>query len=137
METVSTYHLVRNEDLNHHNTLFAGRIAEWMVETGYITATEFLQTNNVVCVNIHDIQFKRPVHCGEVVHLNGTVVRTGHSSLTVNVCMIAAKALTAEGVFTFVHVDETGRAKSHGRSIITGKESEKMLKDKPSCVDEK
>ncbi len=128
METVSTYHLVRNEDLNHHNTLFAGRIAEWMVETGYIAATEFLQTNNVVCVNIHDIQFKRPVHCGEVVHLNGAVVRTGHSSLTVNVYMLAADALTAEGSFIFVHVDETGRARPHGKSFMTEREPEKMPK---------
>ena len=117
METVATYHLVRNEDLNHHNTLFAGRIAEWMVEAGYLAAMEFLQTNHVVCVNIHDIQFRRPVHCGEAVRLDGTVVRTGRSSLTVNVSMTASDVLTAEGTFTFVHVDETGKAEPHGRSL--------------------
>jgi len=29
MESFSSYHLVKSEDLNHHGTLFAGRSAEW------------------------------------------------------------------------------------------------------------
>jgi hypothetical protein len=28
--------LVKSEDLNHHGTLFAGRTAEWFVESGFL-----------------------------------------------------------------------------------------------------
>ena len=33
-----TSHLVKSEDLNHHQTLYAGRCIEWCVEMAYITA---------------------------------------------------------------------------------------------------
>ena len=41
-ETVVTSRLVKSEDLNHHGTLFAGRTAEWFVESGFIAATSLL-----------------------------------------------------------------------------------------------
>ena len=34
MPIYKTYHLVKSEDLNHHGTLYAGRNAEWFVESG-------------------------------------------------------------------------------------------------------
>jgi len=34
--TMVTMRLVKSEDLNHHGTLFAGRTAEWFVESGRI-----------------------------------------------------------------------------------------------------
>ena len=42
METLTIYHLVKSEDLNHHGTLFAGRGAEWLVEAGFIAAANLL-----------------------------------------------------------------------------------------------
>ncbi|MDP2989667.1 MAG: hypothetical protein Q8O57_03775 [Kiritimatiellota bacterium] len=36
--TYVTNHLVKSEDLNHHGTLYAGRTAEWFVESGFIAA---------------------------------------------------------------------------------------------------
>jgi len=41
METLTIYHLIKSEDLNHHGTLFAGRGAEWMVEAGFVAAANF------------------------------------------------------------------------------------------------
>ena len=38
MKTFVTHRLVKGEDLNHHGTLFAGRSAEWFVESGFIAA---------------------------------------------------------------------------------------------------
>ena len=35
-ENMVTMRLVKSEDLNHHGTLFAGRTAEWFVESGFI-----------------------------------------------------------------------------------------------------
>ena len=117
MEPLTTHHLVRSEDLNHHATLFAGRISEWLVETGYMTATQFLQSNHLVCVNIHDIQFRRPVHSGEIVRLDGTVVKTGRTSLQTAVSMTVDGAPAADASITFVHVNAEGRPEAHGKSL--------------------
>ncbi|NTU75550.1 MAG: acyl-CoA thioesterase, partial [Anaerolineaceae bacterium] len=38
IQTCVTQHLVKSEDLNHHGTLYAGRTAEWFVESGFIAA---------------------------------------------------------------------------------------------------
>ncbi len=43
-------HLVKSEDLNHHGTLFAGRSAEWLVESGFVAAAaEHGRPQDVVC----------------------------------------------------------------------------------------
>ena len=47
MQTLSVYHLVKSEDLNHHRTLFAGRGAEWLVEAGFIAAASLLPPERV------------------------------------------------------------------------------------------
>ena len=117
METMTTHHLVRSEDLNHHRTLFAGRISEWLVETGYMTATAFLQNNHLVCVNIHDVRFHRPVHSGEIVRLDGSVVQTGRTSLQTSVSMTVDGAAAADALITFVHVNAEGRPEPHGKSL--------------------
>jgi len=44
-------HLVKPEDLQHHGTLFAGRMAEWLVETCFIAASRFVgRPKDIVCV---------------------------------------------------------------------------------------
>lgn len=45
----TTYHLVKSEDLNHHGTLFAGRGAEWFVESGFIAAANLVNPKNLIC----------------------------------------------------------------------------------------
>lgn len=48
MNTIMTHHLVRSEDLNHHNTLYAGRAADWFIEVGYMAVEQYLPSSNVV-----------------------------------------------------------------------------------------
>ena len=45
METLTIHHLVKGEDLNHHRTLYAGRGAEWLVEAGFIAASNLIPRN--------------------------------------------------------------------------------------------
>ncbi len=55
-------HLVKPEDLQHHGTLFAGRMAEWLVETCFIAASRFTgRPEDVVCMDAHGINFKKPI----------------------------------------------------------------------------
>ncbi len=50
IQTIQICHLVKSEDLNHHGTLYAGRTAEWFVETGFVSAAKLLPPERIVCL---------------------------------------------------------------------------------------
>jgi acyl-CoA hydrolase len=117
-KTFTTHRLVKNEDLNHHGTLYAGRSAEWFVEAGFIAAAGLTRPENVVCVKIHGMTFVRPVQPGEIVEFQSRIILAGRSSLHAHVQMLAKGEFVMDGFITFVHVDHDGRAQPHGISII-------------------
>ena len=103
-----TMRLVKSEDLNHHGTLFAGRTAEWFVESGFIAAASLLNPQNVVCLKIHGMFFTKPAVSGDVLKFSSKVVFTGKTSLTsyVHVEKNGAEKPLVDGFVTFIHVDE-------------------------------
>lgn len=107
---------VKSEDLNHHGTLFAGRMAEWFVEGCFIAAAT-LQGNpeNIVCVKLHGLKFSKPAKKGQIIKLTTTVVKAGTSSLTVygKVTGVNDNNIGVEGFITFVCVDENGKKMAH------------------------
>ena len=72
-----TMRLIKSEDLNHHGTLFAGRTAEWFIESGFIAATALLDPKNVVCLKVHGMYFTSPAKPGEVLRFESKIVYTG------------------------------------------------------------
>ncbi len=120
---VTTRHLVKNADLNHHGTLFAGRMAEWFVETGLMAAAAFIPVENIVCLNIHNMVFKKPVQLGEIVEFTGKIVLAGRTSLIANICMRVGDAEIVNGFITYVNVGKNGRPIPHNVVIeATSKE---------------
>jgi acyl-CoA hydrolase len=103
-----TMRLVKSEDLNHHGTLFAGRTAEWFVESGFIAAASLLNPQNVVCLKIHGMFFTKPAVSGDVLKFSSKVVFAGKTSLTsyVHVEKNEAEKPLVDGFVTFIHVDE-------------------------------
>ena len=130
METVSTYHLVRSEDLNHHNTLFAGRFAEWLIETGFITAARTLDDNNVVVAKIHEINYLAPGHVGDILRLEGKAVYAGHTSIGVYISGQIKDVEVINGTISFVLLDEYGSPRPHGISIEAMTDKERELGEK-------
>ncbi len=122
-------HLVKSIDLNHHGTLFAGRMAEWLVEVGFMTARAALgcQPENIVCARLHGMDFRKSVGSGDTLILEGRVAYVGSSSLTVYVEARPFGVSTAlpytDGLVTFVHVIET-RAAPHDLVVETPVEGE-------------
>ncbi len=118
MKQYETLHLVKQEDLNHHGTLFAARAASWVVESGFTTAAmERENTEDIVLRNLQNMSFFKPIKPGTMVKLIGRVVHTGSSSMIVAVT--AQNALTGEpaieAFITFVTIDkENGGKKAHG-----------------------
>lgn len=117
VETVVTHHLVKSEDLNHHGTLYAGRSAEWFVESGFTAAASLVKPENIVCLKIHGMTFSRPVHKGEVIRFESKVVHTGKSRMVAYIRMISKGDKVLEGFITFVHVDLDGKTLPHGINI--------------------
>ncbi len=117
MKEYETSHLVKQEDLNHHGTLFAARAAGWLVEAAFVAAGCACGTSEgIVCRNLHEMSFSRPVPKGRIVRFCSRVVYAGRSSFMVAVT--AADALTGdiyiEGMITFVTIDgQTGGKKAH------------------------
>lgn len=118
MKKFETLHLVKQEDLNHHGTLFAARAAEWLIEAGFaVAACEHGNTDEVVMRNLQDLSYFSPTVKGTVLKLVGRVVLAGETSLMVVVT--GKDALTdtvkVEGYMTFVTIDAvSGKKKSHG-----------------------
>jgi acyl-CoA hydrolase len=123
MKEMIVNHLVKSEDLNHHKTLFAGRTAEWFVESGFIAAAAIVNPKDIICVKIHGMTFNKPVNAGNIVCFRSKVVNAGTSSLTAYVKVSMIHTITEEmdivdGFITFVHVDEDGRPLPHGLEIV-------------------
>lgn len=109
------HHLVKGSDLNHHETLYAGRGAEWLVESGFIAASSLTRPEDTVCLNIHGMIFSRPVKKGSLLKFESQVVYTGKTSLVayVRVTFSQTGEFVVEGFLTFIHADN-GKATPHG-----------------------
>lgn len=120
LESLKTCRLVKSEDLNHHGTLFAGRCAEWFVESGFITVASKLDPRMVVCLKIHGMEFLHPVKLGSVLTFESRIVNVGRSTIVVYVKSFESKTperIYSDGFITFCHVDEETRACPHGLSV--------------------
>ena len=116
--TFTTQHLVKSEDLNHHGTLYAGRTADWFVESGFIAAASLTKPENIVCLKIHGMAFTRPVRRGELVAFYSKIVDVGKSRLVAYIQMLASGQKVVEGFITFVHVDSEAKPIPHGLTIV-------------------
>lgn len=126
----STYHLIKSEDLNHHGTLFAGRSAEWFVESGFVAAANMVDAKDVICLKIHGMQFSKPMKMGQIACYTSKIVYAGKSSLICNVKVYAIQNKEIEivdGFLTFVHVDANHKPKPHGIIIKPATEEDKNL----------
>jgi acyl-CoA hydrolase len=115
-ETV-IFHLVRPEDLQHHGTLFAGRMAEWFVETCFIAACRLVgRPEDVVCVQVHGMNCRKAATNGDIVEIKARVAFLGTTSITVSgkAFVNEDKAPAVLGMATFVTVDKDNQPYAHG-----------------------
>jgi len=132
--TLTNFHLVKNEDLNHHGTLYAGRTAEWFVEAGFIAAADLTAPERVVCLKIHGMTFTAPVHRGEVVKFESKIIDTGKSRLIAYIKMTSKEKPVVEGFITFIYVDQEGHAQPHGLTITPTSAEDLALQEKARAL---
>lgn len=124
-----TMRLIKSEDLNHHGTLFAGRTAEWFVESGFVAAASMLDPKNVVCLKIHGMYFTSPAKPGEVLTFSSKIVYAGNSSLAayIKVTKKNIEKPLVDGFVTFIHVDENTRPAPHFIEVHPVTDEDKAL----------
>ncbi|HEU23506.1 MAG: acyl-CoA thioesterase [Mesoaciditoga sp.] len=127
-------HLVKSEDLNHHGTLFAGKVAEWFVEATYIEANlAYRHPENLVCLKIHGLKFVKPIKSGSIVNIKTSLAYTGRTSIMVYGKIYNAlkpEDVMAEGFVTFISVDEEGKKQPHNINFVPQTEEEKEIYQK-------
>jgi len=129
-QTYKTNRLVKGEDLNHHGTLYAGRTAEWFVESGFVAAANLTKPENIVCLQIHNMQFSQPVRKGDVICLESQIVHTGSTSLIAHIHMTNHGEDVLEGFISFVHVDKDGKPLKHEIRIEPSTDAETILQQR-------
>ena len=116
-EETTTHHLVKPEDLNHHGTLFAGQLARWLLEAGLIAASRLVgRPEDVVCVHLNGMDFKKPVKNGALVEIKSRIVFLGTTRITIHsqVFVMRAVAPLITSMATFVTVDKENKPYAHG-----------------------
>jgi acyl-CoA hydrolase len=94
---------------NNFNTMFGGEVLAFMDKTAAIAALRFCRTP-VVTASSERIDFRTPIHAGEIIEAVARVIYTGRTSLIVRVHIFAEHPLIGErrlcttGYFSMVAV---------------------------------
>lgn len=108
-------------DTNRHGTIFGGVLLSYIDLAGAISAQRELQLRggnpraSFVTVAITRVEFKKPVLVGDVVRFQTHIVKTGRTSMTVHIDVIAERGAEtihvteAEGVFVGVDLSTPER----------------------------
>ena len=113
--------LMMPRDTNAHGTIFGGVILSYMDQAGAIGARHALMSAGapekpLVSVAIDRVEFLKHIYVGDVVSFVTNVVRTGKTSLTVQVVVSADRngdsVEMTRGTVTYVtvHLGEEGHA---------------------------
>jgi acyl-CoA hydrolase len=130
----TSMHLVKGEDLNHHGTLYAGRTAEWFVESGFIAAASQTKPENIVCLKIHGMTFTRPIRKGDLVAFTSRIVMTGETKIVSFIEVVVNNKVAVKGFITFVHVDLEGKPLAHGLNYVPVSEEEIALNEEAKTL---
>lgn len=102
-------------DTNPNGTIFGGVLLSYIDQAGAIEARKYAP-NKVVTVAIDRVEFKQPVHVGDVLSFFTSLRRRGTTSLTVHVDVQAERFLpprdlvpVTTATVVYVSVDEEGR----------------------------
>ncbi len=79
-------------DTNAHGTIFGGYIMSLVDQAGAI-AVQRVGARKVVTVAIREVEFKEPVHVGDLVTCMARVIRRGRTSITASVRVTAQSAV--------------------------------------------
>ena len=124
-ESLMNFHTrkwVKPEDLNPNQTLFGGRLLQWIDEEAVIYAIVQLENPRVVTKFFSEINFISAPKQGDIIEIGIIATEFGRTSITMR-CEVRNK-LSREPILqisklVFVNVDENGHPVPHGKTEIT------------------
>jgi acyl-CoA thioesterase YciA len=113
---------VKPEDLNPNQSLFGGRLLQWIDEEAVIYAIVQLNNYRVVTKYISEINFISAPKQGDIIEIGIIATYFGTTSITLR-CEVRNK-MTREKILTiaklvFVNLDEAGNPAPHGKTEIS------------------
>jgi acyl-CoA thioesterase YciA len=102
------------KDTNQYGTIFGGVILSYIDQAGFVEARRH-GTHRWVTVALDRVEFKQPVHLGDVVAFYATTTRAGTTSVTVTIEVEAERYTSGdvvpvtEAVITLVSVGTDGK----------------------------
>lgn len=112
-----TRKLIKPADLNANDTLFGGRLLQWVDEEAGIYAMSKLLSKKVVTKYMSEINFLASAKQGDVIEIGLAFKKIGTTSITFG-CEVR-NIFSKESIITidkivFVRVNENGRPTPHG-----------------------
>jgi acyl-CoA hydrolase len=102
------------EHANTHGNVHGGWIMKLVDEAGALASTRHA-AHRTVTVAIDQMVFRHPIHIGDLVLFNAEVTYAGHTSMEVEVNVIAENPISSEQIHTnaaylvYVAIDDDGR----------------------------
>ncbi len=106
--------LTQPKDTNHYGTIFGGVILSYIDQAAFIESMRHGR-HRWVTASVDRVDFKAPVHTGDIVNFYTLTTRTGTKSVSVGVEVEVERFATAErvavtsAVLTMVSVDALGK----------------------------
>ncbi len=113
---------VKPEDLNPNQTLFGGRLLQWIDEEAALYAIIQLENTHIVTKFISEINFISAPRQGDIIEIGILATAFGRTSITLR-CEVRNK-MNREPILSidkliFVNLDKNGAPKPHGKTVVT------------------
>lgn len=113
---------VKPEDLNPNQSLFGGRLLQWIDEEAVIYAIVQLNNTHVVTKYISEINFINAPKQGDIIEIGITATHFGNTSITMR-CEVRNKLnkqpILSIDKLVFVNLSADGKPMPHGKTSIT------------------
>ncbi|MGK0390088.1 MAG: acyl-CoA thioesterase YciA [Maribacter sp.] len=112
--------LIKPGDLNARNTLFGGALLRWIDEEAGIYAMTKIRSRHVVTKYVSEINFISSALQGDVIEIGLEFNKIGRTSISFS-CevrnLFSKQSIIKIDNIVFVHVDENGIPKPHGKTL--------------------
>lgn len=107
--------LMMPRDLNHQGAVFGGVILSYIDQAGFIEAKRQAY-HKYVTASIGRVDFKNPIHCGDIVSFYAKVLKVGTTSITIQVDVFVdggetqQRVQVTEAEITYVAINRDNRS---------------------------
>ena len=109
---------IKPEDLNANETLFGGRLLEWIDEEAALYSIVQLENSKVVTKYMSEIDFRASAKQGDVIEIGVEVVAFGKASLTLSAevrNMMTRETIITISNIVMVNIGPNGKPLPHGK----------------------